>query len=529
MNALTLLVDAANAESSSSTVKTGKATATDTIKDSTKGKNDMRSATITPEEKETSEDATTAAENRAMAQVLEARARESVLMQQMQQQHGAAAKMRYFEEMRKEEQKLLSKERLSVMMLQRERQQQEAAMHQATIMRIIGTAGSPSTATSAPTAPSPGMNTLQEAEYLQQLRLETLAQQRRQETLANLAMAPPGAPASKTLSKDVATHKYKRQDTALQKAILMARADEELRKQQLEHQQKAQEQIELEHQIELEKHRQQQAAVLQMMSNGDSNDAFVKALRAAAGSSGHGGSEESAILQLLEERERHRLLAQHQQNQHRPFLPQAVASSPGISVAPSASSMQLDLQNQLQQHLQARQQHHEAERSDLIGSVFAKVAAAAASANNNHHPGSPSSPSAQQQALPSQVLSAIAAAEEQEKQKLLQLQQHRQNSQESFQSSGMMIDALSHSQQQRQRLQQQALLNQQQQQQQQAAAMAQQQQESIQLNREMQQKQPSVEQDASFHDSKSTILPCRARGMPMDHNVKVRKKIENFL
>jgi len=576
MNALTLLVDAANAESESTTTTSA---ATAAAGDTKNGKNQKMIAKINSVEK-VAGDGSVAASTAAMAQALAASAsnrtpgaavvisgganntfaaalaaRENAIFQQIQQQQGAAAKNRYLEELCKLEQEHRSKERLaaSAIMLQREKEQQhQTIMHQAALLRLMGGGGSQA-ATSAPVgsvspqargaAPATGMRPRQEAEYLQQLRLEALVQQRRQETLAQLALAQemgysnavaPVVPKA-VVSKDNASHKYKRQDTALQKAILMARADEELRKHQLE-----QRELEQQREQEQEQHKQHQqhAMILQLMTNGDHNGAFMTALRTAAtptGASlsthpGNGSSKENTILQLLEERERQRLIAQHhhqnQQSQHQTFLPQGVTSSSALSSVPSASPMQLKLQQQLQQHLQAQQQqqeqHHggnQGERSDLIGSVFAKVAAATASASDkmNHN-------SAQQQPIPSQVLSAIAAAEEQDKQKLLQLQHHHQNSQESFQSSGMMMDALSHSQQQRQRLQQQALVHnhQQQQQQQQAAALTQQRQESIHLNREMQQQQQqqSVERDVSFHDSKSTILPCRARGMPMDHNIK---------
>jgi hypothetical protein len=538
MNALTLLVDAANAESES-TVKTA------AVEDTKNGQKQKMPTKINHEEK--SSPATSTAESTAaMALAASAgnqspglpggavvvpgganpiaaalAARENAIFQQIQQQQGEAVKNRYLQELRQREQEQLSKERLaaSAIMLQHEKKQQ--------LLRLMGT-GAPVGAAS-PVAPPPKMTPHQEAEYLQQLRLEALVQQRRQETLAQLALTQemgypnastpavanaPGAPAAvpkNEISKDAA-NKYKRQETALQKAILMARADEELRKQQLEHQQQVQDQR------ELEQHREQQkAAMLQLMSSEEnSNSALLNALRiaAAAGSS----ADESAIMQVLEEREQQRVMGQNPHTQ-RPYL-----SPTAPSLAAPGSQMQLELQNQLQHHLQAQQLHGTGpgERADLIGSVFAKVAAASAN-GSSHHQGFNGSPEPSAEApLPSRVLSAIAAVEQQEKQNLLQLQQHHQSSQGSFQSSGMMMDVLSHSQQQRQRLQQQAMAHhqqQQQQQQQQAAALAHQQQDSVQ-----QQQQPAVERDASVHDSKSTILPCRARGMPMDHNVKVSEK-----
>ncbi len=518
MNALTLLVNAANAESQSSATSVAASAVNDDTKN---GKN------------QTASDCKQKAPADASANTFAAAlaARENTMYKQIHHQQGAAAKVRYLEEIRKEEEKL-SKDRLSTIMLQHEREHQQAAAHRAAIMQLV--AGNPSVSAIAPVrATSP-----QETEYLQQLRLEALVQQHRQETLAKLAMSKetessngsgniPGAPMAKSLSKDVAKHKYQRQDTALQKAIVMAKADEELLKHQLEQQQKAQEQREIEHHLEQEHHRQEQqkAAMLHLMSNGDGNSVLAKALRAASASAptpagppypGSGVSDDNAILQLLEERKRQTLLAQHFPKNPRSFLPQSVASSAAISSMPSS---QLELQQRLQHHLQSQQQNHgsHGERADLIGSVFAKTAAAAAKNHNNHHP----TVLAHQSPVTSQVLSAIAAAEEQGKQKFLQLQQHRQNSQESFQSSGIMMDARSLSSrqhQQQERFHQQALAHQQQQ----AATLAQQQQESIQLKREMQQGKDSVDRDVAFRDSKSTIHPCRARGMPMDHNVKVR-------
>lgn len=520
MNALTLLVNAANAESQSSAATV----AASAVDDDTKNGKNQTGSTASDGKQKAPADASASSGDLVLpgagntfAAALAAR--ENAMYQQIHQQQGVAAKARYLEEMRKEEEKL-SKDRLSTIMLQHEREQHQAAAHRAAIMQLVGR--NPSVSTIAPVrATSP-----QETEYLQQLRLEALVQQHRQETLANLAMSKEtessngsgtitGAPIAKSLPKDVAKHKYQRQDTALQKAILMAKADEELLKQQLE---KAQEQREIEHKLEHHRQEQQKAAMLQLMSNGDSNSVLAKALRAASAPAGpypgSGVNDDSAILQLLEERERQRLLAQHFPKDPRSFMPQPVASSAAISSMPSS---QIGLQQRLQHHLQSQQQNHgtHGERADLIGSVFAKAAAAAASKNQiNHHP----SVLSHQSPVTSQVLSAIVAAEEQEKQKLLQLQKHRQNSQESFQSSGIMMDARSRQHQQHQRLHQQALAHQQQQ----AATLAQQQQESIRLKREIQQGQDSVERDVAFRDSKSTILPCRARGMPMDHNVKVR-------
>ena len=536
MNALTLLVDAANAESKSLAAN-AEASATEETKNR---KKETGSTCAIDSENKASTDASahsispgSATHTSSLpggAVVLPGgantvaaalAARENAVYQQIQQQQGAAAKIRYVEEIRQEEEQF-SKDRLATIMLQHEREeQQQAAKQQATIMRLVGR-GSPSAVTKAPIgATSPqgpqGMNQCQEAEYLQQLRLEALAQHQRQENLAKLVISNemgsangniPGSPPSKTVSKDLASHKYQRQDTALQKAILIARADEELRKQQLVRQQKVQEQREIKQQRDQEHHRQQlqQTAVLQLIANGESNSSFANALRAATPSAGpqypgSRSSDDSAILHLLEERERQRLMLQHQpkiqQSQLRPFLPQSVASSAAI---PSA----------LQHHLQAQQQSHGGNQGERANLIRAAVAAATNDYNNPHQP-----------SMPSRVLSAFAAAEEQEKQELLQLQRYHQNGQKAFQSSGMMMDVMSKSQQQQQqRLHQQALVHHQQQ----AEALAQQQQESIQINREMQHSQESVERDPSFHNSKSTILPCRARGMPMDHNMKVRKK-----
>jgi len=217
---------------------------------------------------------------------------------------------------------------------------------------------------------------------------------------------------------------------------------------------------------------QQQAAILQFMtSNGDNNNnnkAFLNGLLAA---NAPPANDQGSIARLLEEQERQRLFLQQQNQQS--LLPSGV----------HAGSIQLELEKQLQQQIHAASQAPQGQeaRADLIASMFSKAAAA----NGRNHD--------QQQA---NVLSAIARAEEHEKQRILRLQLEHQMRQESLQSTGIIP--------------QQSLLHQQ------PADLQRLEQERH------QQHQKTVEQDAAFHDSKSTILPCRARGMPMDHNVKVR-------
>ena len=334
-----------------------------------------------------------------------------------------------------------SKERLATIMLQREREQQElTAVRQAAIMRLIGSGSPPPPASRSPIgAPPPGINTQQEAEYLQRLRLEALIQQRLPEALNQL---PNGS---------IPTSDPSMTETDLQKSILMARAEVELRKQQLGQQFKQ----------EHKKKQLEQIAMLEMMANEDNNtSAFVKALRAAKAPTGASyansrSSEESAVLQLLKERHLQQTMAHH--------LPQSQRS-----------------------HLELQHLHGgiQGERAGLI-----RAALASSSLQSNPH----------QVAIPSQILSTISAAEEQEKQKLLD---------------------------QHQLLHQQALIRQRQQHQ--AAVLAQKDQESNNLKQEIQRPHMTVEQDAAFHDSKSTIFTCRARGMPMDHNAKVRGEVFLF-
>ncbi len=336
-----------------------------------------------------------------------------------------------------------SKERLATIMLQREREQQElAAVRQATIMRLIGSGSPPHAALRSPIgAPPPGTSTQQEAEYLQRLRLEALVQQRHQEALNQLT------------SGGIPTSDPSMTDTNLQEAILLARAEEELRKQQLG------KQLEQEHQ----RKQLEQIAMLELMANRDNNtSAFVKAIRAAKAPTGASypngrSSEDSSVLQLLKERHLQQTMAHH--------LPQGQKS-----------------------HFELRHLHGviQGERADLV-----RAALAASTLQSNPR----------QAVIPSQI---VSTAEEQEKQKILQLQQDRK----------CTLD-------QHQLFHQQALLNQRQEQEA-AVLLAQKQQESNKLKQEMQRPHKTVEKDAAFHDSKSTILPCRARGMPMDHNLKVR-------
>jgi hypothetical protein len=241
----------------------------------------------------------------------------------------------------------------------------------------------------------------QEAEYLQQLRLEALVQQRRQETLAQLALAQ-----ELGMSPDMQAMleaEQLRQVLMLRQEALLANSA---------------------------------AAAAATTNNGSGAVGGVEGILAALQGGGGGGSgiTEEGILQILQERERQQklaLLLQAQQQQQQIF-PQHVGSSPGLT--PS--------------------QGHSLERADLIGSVFAKSHIATAAA-------------------------ATAVTEERERVQTLQQQ----------------LTAASAS----------------------AAKVA--------SSSKAEQQPPNAAAIIGQDRSRTTILPCRARGMPMDHNVKVRIRV----
>eukprot|EP00537_Pseudo-nitzschia_pungens_P012026 CAMPEP_0172391864 /NCGR_PEP_ID=MMETSP1061-20121228/8164_1 /TAXON_ID=37318 /ORGANISM="Pseudo-nitzschia pungens, Strain cf. pungens" /LENGTH=1022 /DNA_ID=CAMNT_0013122585 /DNA_START=143 /DNA_END=3211 /DNA_ORIENTATION=- len=635
MNALTLLVDAANAESSASEPQgrgMNNKTLSNTIatnqqtEDGGAVRKGILGAAGTENGKNHS--ALMAAVTSTSMVAAMAAAREQAMLQQLQQQQQEQRDQFAKERFRAaaNAQRMLQRELEHREMEQKQQQQQHqhhaataaAALQQATLLRLMSGGGgivrtsSPqlhgtalSSAASAMSGIANHGHPRQDAEYLQQLRLEALVQQRRQDTFAKLALAqelaggaaPSATPAAASssqsngngntagngvatasslmteASKQTAAAKYQRQDAALQKAILMARADEELRnrhQQQHHHHQQQQQQErrmlqeqqkEREQQQQEDEQRLRQAVLLKLAasstaatSNANANTAAVlNALRnvAAAAAATHAeaptsaagrnqrGVEESVMLKFLEEREKQRLLqlAHSQQS----FAPRAVPSSVLSSSPPpaplSSSSSSLALQQQLQQQIIAQHQQQGnknvsgSERTDLIGSVFAKVAAAAAAnrdpsilreVSGSSSSSAPAPSSDPPTATRSMVFSAIAAAEEQEKQQKQILHLTQQQQEQQGQRQRHVMDTLSHHQQQ---LQQHAGLARQQ-----AAVVAHSQRDPVAngnvmepqqpKSKQLPQSQPSVEQDASFHDSQSMILPCRARGMPMDHNIK---------
>jgi hypothetical protein len=291
--------------------------------------------------------------------------------------------------------------------LQRELLQREALRRQqaAALMRLSGIGGCNGLGGSNNTYAA----SAQEAEYLQQLRLEALVQQRRQETLAQLALAQ-----ELGMSTDVQAileAEQLRQVLMLRQEALLATS--------------------------------QATAAAATKNNANSAiggvEGILAALQGGGGQVGGqvGGISEDGILQILQEREQQQNLAlllqaqQQQQQQQHQMLPQQVGSSSGIDLS----------------------QGHRLERADLIGSVFAKPNSAT-------------------------VAAATATATE-ERDKIQTLQQQLMVASAAKVPSSIKTEL-----------------------------------------------QPPKEAEILCQDSSNTtILPCRARGMPMDHNVKVRRRM----
>lgn len=356
------------------------------------------------------------------------------------------------------------------LLMQREHEKQ-AIVNQANLLRLLQG--------SDPGSDSRDLQGQYETEYLQQIQLEALVQQRRQETLAKFALAQQapihtcphlshGSHVARQVtdsSNRLMIGKFQRQDSALQNAILLARAEEEVRTQQeRQFKELVDRGRQFEKQKQLEKFQQDHAAaILQMASYGSENSVLntirTKAKLESVSDPANAILEANSICGFLEQQERQRVLGIAQRQQK--IWQQNMQSLP---------SSKSDPRHPLGQQVGFR------EGNDPLGAVVAKLASAKPNSStvdrsNKHSRSRQNDLGSSPQTKKSLVAASFAAYEADEMRKLsMRDQKHLGHEQQGERINGHMQDAM--------------------------------------------------RSCGDQNSSKSTILPCRARGMPMDHTIK---------